>query len=159
MSIATDILLELLSIRLNYKGMTVNVFGIPKLRKYRRQSMQTTLHRLQQKNIIQKELNGWTLTPAGRKYAKRKYDSLKQFSFNFPKDAVKNLIVMFDVPEPYKAKREWLRFQLKKGNYQMIQKSVWVGPSPLPKEFLSYIKEIKMKNYMKTFKLAKPFSR
>ena len=29
----------------------------------------------------------------------------------------------------------------KKFHYVMIQKSVWRGPSPLPKEFLDYIKK------------------
>ena len=64
---------------------------------------------------------------------------------------------MFDVPEPKKAEREWLRWHLKKFNYLMIQKSVWVGPSPLPKEFLDYIKSIGLKESLKTFKLAKGY--
>ena len=36
-------------------------------------------------------------------------------------------------------------------------KSVWVGPSPLPKDFLSYIKEIHLENCIKTFKLSNPY--
>ena len=39
----------------------------------------------------------------------------------------------------------------------MIQKSVWVGPSPLPKYFLDYLKEIKIGNNFKTFKLVKSY--
>jgi hypothetical protein len=39
----------------------------------------------------------------------------------------------------------------------MIQKSVWVGPSPLPKEFMDYVKEIGLKDNLKTFKLAKSY--
>ena len=65
---------------------------------------------------------------------------------------------MFDVPEPKKAEREWLRWHLKKFNYIMIQKSVWVGPSPLPKEFLDYIKEIDLKENLKTFKLTRGYN-
>ncbi|OGI94256.1 hypothetical protein A3A03_03235 [Candidatus Nomurabacteria bacterium RIFCSPLOWO2_01_FULL_40_18] len=64
---------------------------------------------------------------------------------------------MFDIPETKKAEREWLRWHLKKFNYSMIQKSVWVGPSPLPKEFLDYIQFIKIKDGFKTFKLAKSY--
>lgn len=66
---------------------------------------------------------------------------------------------MFDIPEPKKAEREWFRFHLKKFNYEMIQRSVWVGPSPLPKEFLDYLKEIKLTEYVKTFKLDKPYNK
>ncbi|MBK5215715.1 MAG: hypothetical protein JJE53_02830, partial [Candidatus Pacebacteria bacterium] len=39
----------------------------------------------------------------------------------------------------------------------MIQKSVWVGPSPLPKDFLLYLKEIEIGDDFKIFKLAKSY--
>ena len=65
---------------------------------------------------------------------------------------------MFDIPEVQKAEREWLRWHLKKFHYFMIQKSVWVGPSPLPKKFLDYIKSIKIENGVKTFKLARGYN-
>jgi len=64
---------------------------------------------------------------------------------------------MFDISESKKAEREWFRWNLKKFNFIMIQKSVWVGPSPLPKEFLNYIKKIGLKESIRTFKLAKPY--
>ena len=54
---------------------------------------------------------------------------------------------MFDISESKRAEREWLRWHLKKFNYLMIQKSVWVGPSPIPKEFLDYIKSIGLKEF------------
>ncbi len=47
---------------------------------------------------------------------------------------------------------------LKKFGYIMIQKSVWVGPSPLPKEFKDYMKEIKLDKCIKTFKLEKSYN-
>ncbi len=119
--------------------------------------MRVALNRLQKKDFLEKELQGWVLTPAGKKYIKKKADSLAQFSFNFPKDASKNMIVMFDISEPRKAERGWFRRHLKMGGYIMIQKSVWVGPSPLPKEFLAYLKEIKLESSIKTFKLAKEY--
>ena len=65
---------------------------------------------------------------------------------------------MFDILETRKAEREWFRWHLKKFNYVMIQKSVWVGPSPLPKEFMDYIEKIKLKSAIKTFKLAKAYN-
>ena len=90
---------------------------------------------------------------------KKKEDSLEQFIFNFPKDAPKNLIVMFDIPESKKGEREWFRWHLKRGGYVMIQKSVWVGPSPLPKEFLKYLETIGLKDLIKTFKLARDYQK
>src|SRR3989344_2562284 len=54
-----------------------------------------------------------------------------------------------------KKERDWFRRQLKNFDYTMIQRSVWVGPSPLPKEFLDYVKAIGLRDHLKTFKLAK----
>ena len=64
---------------------------------------------------------------------------------------------MYDVTEQKKKERDWFRRQLKNFDYTMIQRSVWVGPSPLPKEFLEYVRRIGLKNQFKVFKLAKPY--
>ena len=64
---------------------------------------------------------------------------------------------MYDIPSGKKKKRDWFRRQLIKFEYIMIQKSVWAGPSPLPKDFWDYLKEIKIEENFKTFKLAKSY--
>lgn len=76
----------------------------------------------------------------------------------FKKNSPKNLILMYDVTEKQKKERDWFRRQLKNFSYVMIQKSVWVGPSPLPKEFLDYVKTIGLNRHLKTFKLEKSYS-
>ena len=80
------------------------------------------------------------------------------FSSTFTKDSPKNLILMYDVVEEKKKERDWFRRQLKNFDYIMIQRSVWVGPSPLPKEFLDYVKSIGLQDHLKTFKLAKAYT-
>ena len=157
MSLIYEILKDLSTSTLNYKGGRVNFFGIPKFKNYSRNSLSGTLAYIQKTGLAEKNDERLILTLRGQKYIKKKIDSLQQFYFNFDKNAPKNLIVMFDVPETKKAEREWLRWHLKKFNYLMIQKSVWVGPSPLPKEFLNYIEKIKIKDGLKTFKLAKGY--
>ena len=64
---------------------------------------------------------------------------------------------MYDIPHDMKKERDWFRRHLIKFGYIMIQKSVWVGPSPLSKNFLDYLKEIKIGDNLKTFKLAKGY--
>lgn len=76
----------------------------------------------------------------------------------FKESSAKNLIVMYDVPHVQKKERDWFRRHLIKFGYIMIQKSVWVGPSPLPKNFLNYLEEIKIGDKFKTFKLAKSYT-
>ena len=137
------ILIALTDTTVNYKGMRVNLLGIPVFKNYSKNSVKSTTYRLIKRGLIEKKSNEWQITHLGKKYLKR----------NMPK----NLIVMFDIPETQKAEREWFRWHLKKFNYKMIQKSVWVGPSPLPKEFMEYIEKIKLKDKVKTFRLAKGY--
>jgi CRISPR-associated endonuclease Cas2 len=117
----------------NYKGVRVNAFGIPVLIESHKKQGDSTRKRVR---------------------------DLYNISFVSPlkSNAPKNLIVMYDIPHNQKKERDWFRRHLIKFGYIMIQKSVWVGPSPLPKEFLEYTKEIKIGSNFKTFKLAKPYN-
>ena len=116
--------------KLKYKGIPVGPFGIPFYEP--------------KKQLKKKKEPRWFKHQA--------------FDFKFDKEAPKNLIVMYDVPHNMKKERDWFRRHLQKFNYVMIQKSVWVGPSPLKKEFVEYVKSINLQKKLKTFKLAKPYS-
>jgi DNA-binding transcriptional regulator PaaX len=113
-----------------YKGMRVGFLGLPK---------SGASQKTQKKNTIKKRLYH------------------PSFVCTFKKDSPKNLVVMYDIPHAKKKERDWFRRHLRKFGYLMIQRSVWVGPSPLPKEFLDYLNEIKIGNNLKTLKLAKPY--
>ena len=157
MSIVGEILENLWNTSLSYKGMRVNLFGIPKFKNYKNQSVRVAFHRLQKSKYISGTTASCYLTNNGKNYLKNKLKTLKSFKSPFTKEQPKNLICMFDIPEIKKVERNWLRWHLKKFNYIMIQKSVWVGPSPLPKEFLDYIKSIGLEDGIKIFKLARGF--
>ncbi len=117
----------------NYKGVKVNSFGIPIF-------------------LLGDDKND----RIKKKDRKRNYYNIS-FNSPFKSNQVRNLLVMYDVPANMKRERDWFRRHLVRFGYIMIQKSVWVGPSPLPKEFLNYLKEIKIGNNLKTFKLEKPY--
>ena len=114
-----------------YKGVEVNAFGLPIF-------LEKNKSRVKQKD-------------RKRNFYNNTFDS------PFKKDSIKNLIVMYDIPNDQKKERDWFRRHLIKFGYIMIQKSVWVGPSPLPKDFVAYLKEIKIGDNLKTFKLAKSY--
>ncbi|HEY5588815.1 MAG TPA: hypothetical protein VIK86_07660 [Candidatus Paceibacterota bacterium] len=158
MSIVGEILEELWNTEINYKGLRVNIFGIPKFKKYSKKSIQCTINRLSKNNVIEKESAGIVLSKYGKEYVKKKFDSLKQFDRPENISSKRDLLIMFDIPTSKKAHREWLRWHLKKFNYIMVQKSAWVGPYPLPKEFNEYLKSIKLNKCIKTFKLDKPYN-
>ncbi len=113
-----------------YKGMRVNSFGLP--------IFVENKSRVKQKD---RKRNFYNAT----------------FNSPFNKHTPKNLIVMYDIPAGQRKERDWFRRHLQRFEYVMIQKSVWVGPSPLPKEFLKYLKEIKIEDNFKTFKLSRPY--
>ncbi len=158
MSIAKDILESLFEKDYYCKGMRVNILGIPRFSSYSKRSLRSTADRLKKKGLIETENDYLKITLKGKKYLQRKQDGMTSFASPFKKDLPKNLLLIFDIPEQRKAEREWFRWHLKKFSYVMIQRSVWVGPSPLPKEFLAYLKEIKLENCIQTFKLSKSFS-
>src|SRR3989339_498296 len=113
---------------LKYKGVTVGAFGLP---------------------VLFSEKNNFIESKSPKKI----YSLYKHFDFNFALTAPRNQIVMYDIPFNKRSERDWFRSQLRKFNYVMIQKSVWVGPSPLPKEFLNYVKSIGLLNKLKILKL------
>ena len=153
MSLMLDILKDMYYKELNYKGVKVNIFGIPTFLIRNKNSYYSTLNRLKHGGYIVRSGNGWRTTVEGRERIK-KTDSLRSFNSPFTDKSRKNLLLIFDIPEPEKVKREWLRMHLKEFGYIMIQKSVWFGPSPLPKDFLVYLKSIRLDKRIKTFRLA-----
>lgn len=110
-----------------YKGMEVNLFGLP-----------VSSNKYKKINI-----------------SKRRY--LRSFISDSKKNSPKNLLLIYDIPEGRKKERDWFRRQLKNFDFMMIQRSVWVGPSPLPLEFTDYLKRIGLQKEFKTFKLAKSY--
>ncbi len=159
MTIVEEIFLELWNTELMYKGVRVNIFGIPRFNNHSKRTLNQTINRLVHKKMIHKNAAGITLSSAGKEYFKSRLEVLKNFEKPLDINSDKKLLVLFDIPENMKSHREWFRWHLKKFGYTMIQKSVWVGPDPLPKEFLLYVKEINLADCIKTFKLAKPYKK
>jgi CRISPR-associated endonuclease Cas2 len=65
------------------------------------------------------------------------------------------ILVCFDIPHEKKKIRDWLRNQLKDWDFTMVQKSIWIGDGPLPKEFKDHIKLLKIEQQIKVFKVQK----
>ncbi len=155
MSLAFDILKEMYYKELNYKGVKVNIFGIPMFLIKNKDSFRSTLSRMKRDGYIINNDGVWKITEKGKKLVKERAESFESFDSPFGEQDKKNLLLIFDIPEVKKAKRDWLRYNLKKFHYKIIQASVWLGPSPLPKNFVDYLERIKIKKYIKTYKLSK----
>jgi len=161
MSLIMEILEGLWNTHLYYKGMRVNILGFPVPWKpeneYNKNSLDSTISRLRKNGLVEIKSGKWVLTKKGKEYFENKRKLSLKFSSPFVLNAPKNLLLMFDIPESKRAERNWLRWHLKEFQYCMIQQSVWVGPSPLPKKFGAHLKEMDLYKCIKIFKLAKPY--
>ena len=64
-------------------------------------------------------------------------------------------IIIFDIPEKERNKRDWLRAVIKNLGFNQLQQSVWVGNKPIPESFLSDLKELKLLNFVEIFSVGK----
>jgi|SRR3989338_7948189 len=140
-----------------YRGIPTNIFSLPVFKDCKKNSIHHALARMEKKLYLVFTGSYWKLSQKGDKYLKRRSARFQTFASPFTEESIKNLLIIFDIPEVRKAEREWLRFHLRKFGYEMIQRSSWVGPSPLPKEFLNYLQYIKLADCIKKFKLAKGY--
>lgn len=95
--------------------------------------------------LIQKE-DTLSLSQKGIKHFTNKYRHIKE------KIEKKNKIIfIFDIPENKRKVREWIRNQIKFWDFEMIQKSVWVGYGPFPADFMNRLKLLEVDKCVKTF--------
>ena len=64
-------------------------------------------------------------------------------------------IVMFDVPEREKRKRNWLRAALVRMGFRQLQKSVFAGRIELPALFLHDLRRLRLLTYVEIFSITK----
>lgn len=154
---------DLLTILTNYSGgyklmrkrlITGNDFSYPKNKsEIKDQSIRTTLTRLKNKGLV-KNINGnWKITTNGKIFIKEHKITKNEHFRNNSKQSKKDLIIIFDIPENLKKKRDWLRKELVSLGFSIIQKSVWLGPSPLPEGFIEYISKIGLISCLRFFKV------
>ena len=118
------------------------------------------LSRLKKQGFVEKKRKGnktwWKVTSLGKK----KLEKVK-ITFHFPRFNMRhekgndiNLIV-FDIPEKHRAKRDWLRSILLSLGFTLLQKSVWIGKNKLPEEFLNALAELDLIDSIHIFKITK----
>ena len=156
MSIEDKILQLLLEPKYRYKGMPVSALGLPVFSLYKHRSVENAITKLLKKNMIQREGSDRIMVrKLGIVYGESIAVKLKLFDRTSLSNAKKKLLVLFDIPENRKGEREWFRHQLREFGYKMVQRSVWLGPGPLPKEFIEYCKSIGLKDCVKIFTVTK----
>lgn len=106
-----------------------------------RQRLYSIIFWLKKDGLIKKNLESkWVLTQKGKERKDRILDRMRNL---LPKASYAVLpssdwkIIIFDIPEKEKRKREWLRSALKNLGFKMLQKSVWIGKLNVPESFIN----------------------
>ena len=124
-------------------------------KKLNKRSLSTILSRMKKDGLLKDSPSTLSPTQDGKVLLERMGNGIRTF-FNQHKIVdnrakEKRLIVIFDIPEKKKGYREWLRMELVGFGFNLVQKSVWFGPT-LPKEFLEYLEEIKLLKHIRFFR-------
>ena len=114
-----------------------------------------TLYRLRKQGLVERDDLWWHITKKGEEYLQKKIAKLLPLHSKFDSAIVsksKNMIIIFDIPEKLRKKRHWLREELTRLGFHMMQKSVWFGPSPLPKSFAKNIQDMHLNQFLRFFR-------
>ena len=117
------------------------LLGLGSNYQFKRQTFSVILTRLQKQGLVERKNNKWWITNFGKKFIK----NIKTANvFDSPKkDGVLRLVI-FDIPERERRKRDWLRLELIACDFKQLQKSVWISERPLPQEFLENLAELNL---------------
>ena len=119
-------------------------------------TLSSTIWRLKRQGLIRKKGNGkssvWSITEDGKKWfyakmAETEYDLL-------PEDNILRLVI-FDIPERERKKRDTLRARLVAHRFERLQKSVWAGRRPLSEDFIELCDELNLKGKVHIFSVQK----
>ncbi|OGF62017.1 hypothetical protein A2926_01490 [Candidatus Giovannonibacteria bacterium RIFCSPLOWO2_01_FULL_44_40] len=100
-------------------------------------SARTAIHRLKKRALIYGECRGAKLVFMLTEDGEREVEKVKsRFEKTKPKQwDGKWRIIIFDIPEKLRGKRDLLRRELVGFGFKQLQESVWAYPYPLPQEF------------------------
>ncbi len=117
------------------------------------------IRRLESNGLISKRGRGrkkyLQITTQGREALKTVRTS-KIFAGRYSKEPYNgDILIIFDVPELTRKKRDWLREILKELEFHMIQKSVWMGKTLIPIEFIDDLRDMNMLQYINFFAVEK----
>ena len=148
---ATDLLIAfLLSAKSTRTMHRIIRERINKRRKISANTFAQSIYRLKKKGLIDVSSRGILITEKGVRDSKNRFNL-----FTIKPNKTQKMLIIFDIPETERRSRDWLRRQIKFWDFEMIQKSVWLGCGPLPDEFNEYIESRGLEKYIKIFNIKK----
>ncbi|OGZ93810.1 MAG: CRISPR-associated endonuclease Cas2 [Candidatus Sungbacteria bacterium RIFCSPLOWO2_01_FULL_47_32] len=122
-------------------------------RKFSRRSFSAILSKLNKEGFVERTGRTrnaiWRITQKGRKAIQKQESPAGTHT-----DGVMR-IVSYDIPEPERKKRRWIRQELLGLGYTQLQKSVWVGFAPLREDFFEDLDLLALRKHIHIFSVEK----
>ena len=127
------------------------ILGLDARYRFKRETFSSLLSRLQAQGLVVRagstRKGTWRLTARGAAHVA----SLPPLRPEPPRpDGIRRLVV-FDIPERERKKRDAIRLELITAGYEQLQKSVWHGERPLPKDFMELVDALSLRNCVHIF--------
>ena len=135
----------------SYAQVSRLLFGVDGSLRANPQTVSSLLSRLRRQGLVAR--NGsrgaysWRLTKRGRERT-----ATYAFSEVPAPDGISRLVI-FDIPERERKKRDVVRAELIACNFRRLQKSVWIGENPLPEDFLTLVDDLRLKQKLHIFSI------
>ena len=126
-----------------------------------RERLSRMLYYLEHDGLIARNGPGkMSLTRRGKERLRALRARIKGLTLTSPavypkKDTTATTVVIFDIPELEKKKRAWVRAVLKRLEYVMIQRSVWMGTMGIPREFVTDLRDQKILHCVQFFAVTR----
>ncbi|MBI5421214.1 MAG: hypothetical protein HZA35_02770 [Parcubacteria group bacterium] len=125
-----------------------------------RQNFYNRMHALKKDGLIEKNESHetWQMTTKGKKrlhlFKKEMAKTPPNTQYpSLPSDEFK--IIVFDIPEKERGKRDWLRARLVQLGFTLLQKSVWIGKKQIPEQFINDLGAYDIFNYVEILAITK----
>lgn len=132
------------------------------IRKRAKQRYYNLIYKLKRDGLIKEKIKGRKKFLALTRRGKEKLSLLREKGIkklpgiSYPKnEGNKFVIIIFDIPEIEKRKRNWLRAALRNLGLKMAQKSVWIGKVKIPKQFLDDLQKLRLTDFVEIFEISK----
>lgn len=123
------------------------LLGLDRHYHFKRRTFSTLLSRLQSEGLVARsgarKKSRWRLTRRGTEYLQPRAPKAED-------DGVQRIVV-FDVPERERKKRDALRLELVAAGFTQLQKSVWCGRRPLPRDFAELVDALRLRPHVHIF--------
>ena len=118
------------------------LLGLDSDYRFSRKSLSVILSQLQREGLVECQGRSskatWQLTSMGERRVHGASDPIRR-------------LVIFDIPERERRKRDAIRTELAAAGYTQLQKSVWAGSMPLPEDFMELYEDLRLKGKVHIF--------